>query len=256
MNTNYSYINISAYKFITFVDIKKEHHKLAEICNRLQLKGTILLASEGINISLSGTRGKIGKFVIWLRDDKRFSDLQIKESYSAAQPFKKMLVKKKAEIIKMGRALVEPGLKRAPVLRASTLKTWLDQGYDDDGRRVVMLDARNKFEVEVGTFNKAISCQIDRFSDFPATVAAHKRELSNKTVVTFCTGGIRCEKATIYMQNIGFSNVYQLEGGVLKYFEEYGNAHYGGDCFVFDQRIALDSRLRVTKAVSSSPLSQ
>jgi UPF0176 protein len=130
-----------------------------------------------------------------------------------------------------------------------TLKRWLDQGHDDAGKPVVMVETRNDFEVDVGTFTNTVDYRIAKFTEFPDVIAAHKEDFAGKTVVTFCTGGIRCEKAAIHMQNIGYDNVYQLEGGILKYFEDVGGAHYTGDCFVFDYRTALNPQLQPTETV-------
>lgn len=142
--------------------------------------------------------------------------------------------------------LIKPELGRAPAVDAQTLKRWLDQGHDDQGKTVVMVDTRNDFEVDVGSFDNTIDYRITKFTEFPAVIEANRDALNDKTVVTFCTGGIRCEKAAIHMQNVGFDNVYQLEGGILKYFEEVGGAHYHGDCFVFDYRTALNPQLEAT----------
>ncbi|MDP5008443.1 MAG: sulfurtransferase, partial [Glaciimonas sp.] len=204
---------------------------------------------EGINIFLAGPRDAIDSFLTWLRADARFTDIEVKESYSEKQPFRRMLVKLKAEIITMKHPLIKPELGRAPFVEAQTLKRWLDQGHDDNGKPVVMLDTRNAFEVDVGTFDDTIDYRISKFSEFPDVVAAHKDDLADKTVVTFCTGGIRCEKAAIHMQEIGITSVYQLHGGILKYFEECGGAHYHGDCFVFDYRTALNPELQETATV-------
>jgi UPF0176 protein len=160
-----------------------------------------------------------------------------------------MLVRIKKEIITMRMPLIKPELGRAPSVEPKTLKRWLDQGHDDDGVPVVMMETRNAFEVDVGTFDNTLDYRIDKFSEFPDVVAKHKDELQGKTVVTFCTGGIRCEKAAIHMQNIGYERVYQLDGGILKYFEEVGGDHYTGDCFVFDYRTALNPKLEPTETV-------
>jgi UPF0176 protein len=184
-----------------------------------------------------------------LRQDTRFADIEVKESLSNEQPFNRMLVKLKKEIITMRHPLIQPELGRAPVVKAADLKRWLDQGHDDAGKPVVMVDTRNAFEVDVGTFENTIDYRIHKFSEFPEVIARHKPELDGKTVVTFCTGGIRCEKAAIHMQNIGYDSVYQLDGGILKYFEEVGGAHYQGDCFVFDYRTALNPELKATSTV-------
>jgi UPF0176 protein len=192
---------------------------------------------------LAGPREAIGAFMAWLHADARFADITPKQSLSEHQPFKRMLVRAKKEIITMKMPLVRPEAGRAPAVRPVELKRWLDQGHDDEGRPVVMLDTRNDFEVAVGTFVSALEYDIAKFSEFPEAVAAHKGELEGKTVVSFCTGGIRCEKAAIHMQEVGVERVYQLEGGILKYFEEVGGSHYRGDCFVFDYRTALNPSL-------------
>lgn len=249
MQSSASFINIAAYKFVTFDDTVERRTAFQEICHDLDLKGTILLTPEGINLFLAGTRNNIDNFLNWLRKDVRFSDIEVKESLSDEQPFNRMLVKLKKEIITMRHPLIQPELGRAPFVKAADLKRWLDQGHDDAGKPVVMLDTRNAFEVDVGTFNNTIDYRIDKFSEFPEVIALHKPELEGKTVVTFCTGGIRCEKAAIHMQNIGYDSVYQLEGGILKYFEEVGGAHYQGDCFVFDRRTALNPELEATPTV-------
>ena len=138
--------------------------------------------------------------------------------------------------------------RRAPTVAPATLVQWLAQGHDDAGKRVVMLDTRNAFEVDEGTFRNAIDWRIERFTQFPDAVQAHRDELRGKTVVSFCTGGIRCEKAAIYMNEAGIDHVYQLEGGILKYFEETGGPGYEGKCFVFDERVSLDPALAPSRA--------
>ena len=243
------YVNIAAYKFVTFDNTEEMRPQYQAVCAELSLKGTILLTPEGINMFLSGTRENIDKYLGWLRSDPRFADIEVKESLSEEQSHKRMLVKIKKEIITMRMPLIKPELGRAPAVEPATLKRWLDQGHDDKGRPVVMVDTRNAFEVDVGTFNNTIDYRIDKFTEFPEVIAAAKDGLNDKTVVTFCTGGIRCEKAAIHMQNIGYQNVYQLEGGILKYFEEVGGAHYTGDCFVFDYRTALNPKLEPTTTV-------
>ncbi len=219
----------------------------------LGLRGTILLAPEGINLFLAGTRAATDAFLGYLRGDAlfegKFAGLEVKESLSDSQPFRRMLVKLKKEIITMHAPAIRPEAGRAAAVDAPTLKRWLDAGRDDEGRPVVMLDTRNAFEVDVGTFEGAIDYRIGKFSEFPQAVAAHRDEFAGKTVVSFCTGGIRCEKAAIHMENVGIDHVYQLEGGILKYFEAVGAEHYRGDCFVFDYRTALNPRLEPTATV-------
>jgi UPF0176 protein len=240
------YVNIAAYKFVSFDDTEAMRPRFQALCAELKLKGTILLTPEGINMFLSGLRADIDAYLAWLRSDARFADIEVKESYSDEQSHKRMLVKIKQEIITMRMPLIKPELGRAPAVTATTLKRWLDQGHDDQGKPVVMVDTRNDFEVDVGTFDDTVDYRIAKFTEFPAVIAAHKDDFAGKTVVTFCTGGIRCEKAAIHMQNIGYDNVYQLEGGILKYFEDVGGAHYTGDCFVFDYRTALNPKLEPT----------
>jgi UPF0176 protein len=237
-------VNISCYKFITLSDREALKAALAQRCQALDLKGTILLAPEGINVFLAGSREAIDEIVAWLRADPRFADLQPKESLSASAPFRKLRVRLKKEIITMKMPLIRPEEGRAPSVAAATLKQWLDRGCDDEGRPVVMLDTRNDYEVEAGTFEAAVDFDIGSFSEFPPQLARHRDEFAGKTVVSFCTGGIRCEKAAIHMQAVGIERAYQLEGGILKYFEEVGGAHYRGDCFVFDQREALSADLQ------------
>jgi len=244
-----AYVNIAAYKFVTFDDTAAIRPEYQDICDRLGLKGTILLTPEGINMFLSGTRDNIDSYLAWVRSDPRFADLEVKYSLSAEQSHKRMLVKLKSEIITMRMPLIKPELGRAPAVDPKTLKRWLDQGHDDNGKPVVMVDTRNDFEVDVGTFDNTVDYRIRKFTEFPEMIAQHKADFDSKTVVTFCTGGIRCEKAAIHMQNVGYDNVYQLEGGILKYFEEVGGEHYTGDCFVFDYRTALNPKLEPTETV-------
>ncbi len=239
-----SVVNISCYKFVTLDDREALRAGLKARCDALDLKGTILLAPEGINVFLAGSRAAIDAIVAHLRADPRFADLVPKESLSAAPPFRKMRVRLKKEIITMKMPLIRPEAGRAPTVAAARLKQWLDRGVDDEGRPVVMLDTRNDYEVAAGSFEGAIDYGIGVFSEFPPRLAAHRGDFAGKTVVSFCTGGIRCEKAAIHMRQIGVERVYQLEGGILKYFEEVGGAHYRGDCFVFDEREALAADLQ------------
>jgi UPF0176 protein len=153
-------------------------------------------------------------------------------------------VKVKREIIRMNHPAIRPQSGRAPAVDAKTLARWLDAGRDDDGRPVVTLDTRNAFEVDHGRFAGALDWRISKFSDFPAAARAHCEQLQGKTVVSYCTGGIRCEKAAIFLREAGVEQVLQLDGGILKYFEETGGRHFEGACFVFDGREQLDTTLR------------
>ena len=236
-------LNISAYKFVTLSDCAALRESVRSRAAALDLKGTVLLAEEGINLFLAGAPGRIRAFVDELRADARFADLQPKESWSDAVPFRKLLVKVKREIIRMNHPTIRPEQGRAPAVAPATLARWLAQGHDDEGRPVVTLDTRNAFEVDAGAFDGAIDWRIEKFSEFPQALRAHRDELAGKTVVSYCTGGIRCEKAALLMQREGVERVYQLEGGILRYFEETGGAHFRGACFVFDERELLDPAL-------------
>ena len=239
-------LNISCYKFVALPDAQALRQPCLDKALACQLKGTILIAEEGINFFLAGSAEDVRGFVDWLRTDARFADLAPKESWSDTQPFRKMLVKVKNEIIRMNHPSIRPAQGRAPAVTPETAKRWLDQGHDDEGRPVVTLDTRNQFEVDAGTFKNTINWGITKFTEFPQALQAHKADLQDKTVISFCTGGIRCEKAAIYMRNAGLPHVYQLEGGILKYFEEVGNDHYDGGCFVFDERRAVGADLSAT----------
>ena len=232
-------LNVSAYLFVPLPDAAALREPLLARCKALELKGTILLAEEGINLFLAGAPVAVRALLEELRSDARLAALEAKESWSAEVPFARMLVKVKREIIRMNHPAIRPQQKRAPALAAATLRRWLDQGHDDGGRPVVTLDTRNAFEVDQGSFEGAIDWRLAKFSEFPGALAAHREALRGKTVVSFCTGGIRCEKAALVMQEAGLENVWQLEGGILKYFEETGGAHFRGSCFVFDGREAL-----------------
>ena len=240
-------LNISAYKFVPLPDAPALRDTLLARALAWQLKGTVLLAFEGINLFLAGPAESVRGFVSQLQADERFADVAPKESWSATQPFKKMLVKVKNEIIRMDHPAIIPAAGRAPAVSTATLRRWLEAGVDDEGRAVVTLDTRNDFEVDHGTFDGAIDWRITKFTEFPQALLDHKAELEDKTVVSFCTGGIRCEKAAILMREAGLQHVFQLEGGILKYFEETDGAYYHGSCFVFDERRTLGSDLSIIK---------
>jgi len=236
-------INIAGYKFVALQDLKRRRLDLRGLCQSLGLKGTILLSREGINLFLAGTRQTIDHFLEVLRNEPQFEDLQVKESVSDRQPFTRMLVRLKQEIIAFGVEEIDPAAHPSRRISPQQLKEWLDTG-----KPVTLLDTRNDYEIELGTFNHARAVGIEDFRQFPNAVARLPQNLKDQPIVTFCTGGIRCEKAAPYLEKAGFTDVYQLEGGILKYFEEVGGVHYHGDCFVFDQRVALDSSLRESAA--------
>ena len=243
MNPALPVLNISAYLFTEISDTAALHEACHAEASAHFLKGTVLIAEEGINLFLAGPPSAVREFVLWLQQDPRLASITPKESWSATQPFRKLLVKVKNEIIRMNHPAIQPQTGRAPAVTAATLKRWLDDGHDDLGRPVVTLDTRNAFEVDEGSFVGAMDWRIDKFSEFPAAANQHMDDLQGKTVVSFCTGGIRCEKAAIYLREQGLETVYQLEGGILKYFEEVGSAHYSGNCFVFDERRGVNPDL-------------
>jgi UPF0176 protein len=241
-----SVLNIAGYRFVPIADPPALRDTLQSAAQSAMLRGTILLAGEGINFFLAGEPAAVRGFLAQLHADPRFAALEARESWSGDMPFGRLLVKVKPEIIRMNHPAVQPAQGRAPAVDARTAKRWLDQGHDDEGRDVVALDTRNAFEVDHGTFDNAIDWRLAKFSDFPAALQAHRAQLEGKTVLSFCTGGIRCEKAAIFMREAGLDHVWQLEGGILKYFEETGGAHFRGNCFVFDEREALDPDLKPT----------
>jgi UPF0176 protein len=239
-------LNISCYLFVSLTDTAALRDRLDARAERLSLKGTVLIAEEGINLFLAGPPEAVNSWVDELRSDARFATLSPKESWSEVQPFQRLKVKVKPEIIRMNHPTIRPDqAPRAPALAPAVLARWLDQGHDDAGREIVLLDTRNGFEVDQGAFDGAIDWRLDKFSDFPEALAAHKDELEGKTVVSYCTGGIRCEKAAMVLEAQGLT-AWQLDGGILKYFEDTGGKHYHGNCFVFDDRRGVNADLSPT----------
>ncbi len=244
-----SILNISAYKFVALSETAQWRESIRSHAQALGLKGTVLLADEGINLFVAGAPTDVHAFLAWLTAHEAFNGLPAKESWSDSVPFRKLIVKVKREIIRMNHPTIRPQARRAPAVDAKTLARWLDAGVDDAGREVVTLDTRNAFEVDHGGFQGAHDWRIGKFSDFPQALNEHRAELAGKTVVSYCTGGIRCEKAALLMAEAGVENVLQLDGGILRYFEETGGKHFVGDCFVFDQRGTLNDTLAPARPV-------
>lgn len=236
-------VNISGYQFIELKDLEQLKEQFLMFCKRIRLLGTVLLSHEGLNVMMAGTREQIDQFVVWLHQDARFSSLVFKESFSDTIPFKRLRIRIKKEIITLGVDTVDAVHHVGQHLPPLTFKQWMDEGKD-----MLVLDTRNDYEVEFGTFKDAINPHIQSFSQFPAVVDQLDPSLKEKPVVMFCTGGVRCEKASLLMEQKGFKHVYQIEGGILKYFEACQGAHWEGDCFVFDERVALNPQLQPTGA--------
>lgn len=234
-------VNIAAYKFTPLTQLGERRVRLREFCRRLELKGTILLSPEGVNLFVAGERAPIDALVEVLENDPEIGPLEVKRSYNDYQPFTRMLVKLKREIITFDVDGIAPAKQTSPKLAPQELRRWLDEG-----RPCTLLDVRNDYEVRLGTFRQAQALGIDHFRQFPHAVSELDPKLREQPVVMFCTGGIRCEKAGPFMEQAGFPEVYQLEGGILKYFEQCGASHFEGECFVFDKRTALDPDLRET----------
>jgi len=234
--------NIAAYHFVRLEGLKTLRSRLLALCREENLKGTILLSGEGINLFVAGGGEGIENLLAELRRIGGLEDLAVKFSESDHQPFTRMLVRIKKEIIAFGVEGIDPGQHTVPKVSAATLKQWIDEG-----RPLTLLDTRNDYEIKLGTFSGAKSLGLDHFRQFPQAAKKLPDDLKSGPVVMFCTGGIRCEKAGPYLETLGFENVFQLDGGILKYFEECGGAHYDGECFVFDQRVGVDPALSETE---------
>ena len=233
------YLNVAFYKFVHFPNYTSFQSKILNFCVERNIKGTILLAEEGINVAAAGTKKNIYELLNFLKTDNRFSDITHKESYSEEIPFHRMRVKLKKEIVSLGRPNIN--LSNRSGIRVDP-KNWNILLADPD---VVLVDARNDYEYQIGTFKNAISPKTTNFREFPAFIKEKLNTKKNKKIAIFCTGGIRCEKASSYMLSKGFENVYQLNGGILKYMDEIetDKSLWEGECFVFDSRVSVDSEL-------------
>jgi len=227
------YANTAAYRFVKLADREALRPHIQELAQSRSLLGTVLLASEGINIFLAGREADLRSFFDALAEDPRFATMDVKWSLSDTLPFKRLRVRLKKEIVTVGQPDFDLDETPAPYLPAAELKRWYDEG-----RKFVIIDTRNRWEIEQGSFDNALDPGVDSFGQFPAALEQYA-DLKDTPIVTFCTGGIRCEKAAPIMKKAGFSQVWQLEGGILRYFEEVGGAHWHGNCVVFDDRGAL-----------------
>ena len=234
-------VNIAGYKFEPLVDPIDLVSLYQKKCDELELKGTMLISKNGINFSLAGTQQATDTIIAFLEEDNRFLNIPLKVTYSETQPFRRMKVRLKKEIISLGRKDINPKELTGERISPKDLKNLLDNKED-----VLVLDTRNEYETRVGKFENAIDLNLDTFRDFPKAIESLPEEYKDKQIVMYCTGGIRCEKASAVMMKAGFADVKQLEGGVLDYFKETGGAYWEGDCFVFDERVALDTELNET----------
>jgi UPF0176 protein len=229
-------LNLAFYQFVRIpADSLPDWRKVFRIeCAQRGLRGTILISAEGINASIAGPVAQAQSFMKWIDEQEPFRNLDHKLSYSETIPFQHLFVKIKKEIIPLGLDSIVPEKQTGHRIAAEELRRWLDENRD-----FLLVDTRNRFEVEAGTFEKAVDLGLKNFREFAQKIDELPSDAKSKPVVMFCTGGIRCEKATALALQKGFSDVYQLDGGILRYFERVGSAHYRGACFVFDERVTV-----------------
>lgn len=235
------YLTAALYKFVSLPDYKALQAPILAACVVNHIKGTLLLAEEGINGTIAGLPEDIHKVLNYLRQDPRLADLEHKESYADEHPFYRMKVKLKKEIVTLGVPGVSPTKQVGTYVKP---EDWNALISDPD---VILIDTRNDYEVDIGTFKGAVDPKTTTFREFPEYVAKNLDKTKHKKVAMFCTGGIRCEKASSYMMDQGFEEVYHLQGGILKYLETVPEAEslWQGECFVFDQRVAVKHNLAV-----------
>jgi UPF0176 protein len=241
---NLEFLNVAGYKFDPLENLDSLIPKFQNKCDELGLKGSVYLSPNGINFSIAGTEENVDTYIKFMEEDSRFRDIPLKKTFSETQPFRRMKVRLKKEIISLGRDDINPKELTGDYISPRQLFEIYEKKED-----VIVLDTRNEYETRVGIFENAIDLQLDTFRDFPSAIETLPEEYKDKQIVMYCTGGIRCEKASAVMMKAGFSDVKQLEGGVLDYFKETGGAYWNGDCFVFDERVALDKELKETEYI-------
>ena len=241
---NLEFLNVAGYKFDPLENLDSLIPKFQNKCDELGLKGSVYLSPNGINFSIAGTEENVDTYIKFMEEDSRFRDIPLKKTFSETQPFRRMKVRLKKEIISLGRDDINPSELTGNYISPKELFEMYEKKED-----VIVLDTRNEYETRVGIFENAIDLQLDTFRDFPSAIETLPEEYKDKQIVMYCTGGIRCEKASAVMMKAGFSDVKQLEGGVLDYFKETGGAYWNGDCFVFDERVALDKELKETEYI-------
>lgn len=227
------------YRFARFPEFETYRQPLLDCLLAAEVRGTLLLAAEGINGTIAGTRAGIDRVLGFLQQDSRFAGLEVKESYVDENPFYRTKVKLKKEIVTMGVAGIDPNKIVGTYVEA---RDWNALIADPE---VLLLDTRNKYEVEIGSFAGAVNPGTDSFREFPDYVKKQLDPGKHKKVAMFCTGGIRCEKSTAYLREQGFEEVYHLKGGILKYLEEVpeSESKWEGECFVFDNRVTVNHQL-------------
>ena len=237
-------LNIAGYKFCDLPEsqLPQWRTQLKAEAIRQQLKGTITLTPEGVNIFLAGKPESIAAMQQKLQAFPEIGTVDYKESWSSDQPFTRMIVKVKQQIVPMNEKHIQPQQATAPYITPKTFKQRLAQKDD-----MLVLDTRNDYEIKLGTFDGAKHLDLESFREFSSACETLLDQYQDKTIVTFCTGGIRCEKAAALMLEKGFKKVYQLQGGILDYFEQCGRDHFNGECFVFDKRVALNPDLEPTQ---------
>ena len=238
---NLDVLNIAGYKFEPLDNVEVLVPEFQSVCNDLGLKGSVYLSPNGINFSLAGSEESVEQYLLFMEQDERFLNIPLKKTYSETQPFRRMKVRPKKEIISLGRDDINPRELTGDYVSPGELYAMYENNED-----VIVLDTRNEYETRVGLFENAVDLQLDTFRDFPDAIEQLPEEYKDKQIIMYCTGGIRCEKASAVMLKAGFSDVKQLEGGVLDYFKETGGKYWNGDCFVFDERVALDVDLNET----------
>lgn len=234
------FVVCALYRFVRIEDPQTLQAELLKLLTDQAIRGTVLVATEGINGTVAGARKAIDALQDWLRKDERFNDIVFKESESDTIPFLRTRVKLKKEIVTMGVGGIDPNQLVGSYVKP---EDWNELISDPE---VITIDTRNQYEVDIGTFKNAVNPHTESFREFPDYVSRHLDPVKHKKVAMFCTGGIRCEKSTAYLKSKGYHEVYHLEGGILNYLEKIDEDHslWQGECFVFDERVTVDHDLQ------------